>query len=234
MLSYLKLYNHHSRLSIFQIPLHDQFVYTIFQPLSCRCNVASLLLIFHYFHGNFSDKLHPLVPPVGSFTDKTPSFVYGVEAITVLPYFKNRSFWNRLLCACFLELRINHILIIFNSYNYIQITHLSCAWTLYLFYPGVISFTQAHCINFRNYSVLFLLIINGFVITFYRISFRYAEPGVTSFEENTLKKQLIIETIKHVKKYFIRIRLIINYRESQILLVLILQSSFYYMQLRMA
>lgn len=101
-----------------------------------------------------------------------------------------------------------HFLKLYSNYTH---SILNCAWALYLFYPGVISFTHPHCINFRNYSVLFLLIINGLMITFYRIIFRSAEPCVTSFEENTYekKKTADYERIYHVKKYFIRICLMI-------------------------
>lgn len=46
------------------IPTFEDELFPTLKPLSHWCNIASLLIIYHYLHGKYSDELHSLILPV--------------------------------------------------------------------------------------------------------------------------------------------------------------------------
>ena len=90
-------------------------LFTTLQPLSHRRNVASLTLLYRYFHGKCSVELHSLVPPLRTFSARTR---FATSTETNHPFFLNTpplrrkfhaesffprttSLWNKLPRDCF-------------------------------------------------------------------------------------------------------------------------------------
>lgn len=77
-MEYLKLPSHHMPVLIqFKSSLLHNELFSTLHPLSHKQNVASHLLLYHYFHGKCFNELHSLVPPVLTFTAKTHHAVYS-------------------------------------------------------------------------------------------------------------------------------------------------------------
>lgn len=57
----------------------EEGLFSTLQSLSYRCNTASLLLFYHYFHGKYSDISHSLGPPVQTWKTRR---CYGVESVS--------------------------------------------------------------------------------------------------------------------------------------------------------
>ena len=109
----------HSLSSLDRIQYHirglvGEELFSSLQSLSHRRNVASLALLYRYFHGKCSDELHSLVPPLRVFKRNTrfakekdshpyflalPMVKHKFHATSFLP--RTAAMWNALSLACF-------------------------------------------------------------------------------------------------------------------------------------